>query len=277
MRADTAILLSLVLLVSCGPSGSDEGDAVSVSDFVPDRTPEPAGDWWRPAPGTSWQWQLTGPLDTSYDVDMYDIDLFETPAETIAALQAEGRIVICYFCAGSWEDYRPDAGNFPDAVLGATLDGWPDEKWLDIRALDILQPLMEARLDLAVQKGCDGVEPDNMDGYQNDPGFPLTAAHQLTFNRWLASAAHARNLSIGLKNDLDQVPALVNHFDWALNEQCFFYNECEPLLPFVEAGKAVFGVEYDLDVSQFCDKANAMDFDWLLMDLDLDGGREACR
>lgn len=42
---------------------------------------------------------------------------------------------------------------------------------------------MQARLDLAVQKGCDGVEPDNVDGYQNNSGFPLTAQDQLAYNR----------------------------------------------------------------------------------------------
>ena len=240
-------------------------------------TGEPAGDWWRPAPGTSWQWQLQGELDTSYDVDMYDIDLFDTPAETIAALHADGRVVICYFSAGSREDWRPDAGDFPDAVLGETLDGWPDERWLDIRAMEVLGPLLAARLDLAAAKGCDGVEPDNLEGYANDSGFPLTAADQLAFNRWLAAEAHARGISIGLKNDLAQIPELLEHFDWALNEQCFEYDECEALLPFIDAGKAVFGVEYALEPAEFCDQAVAMGFDWLSMDLALDGGREACR
>ena len=69
--------------------------------------------------------------------------------------------------------------------------------------------IMQARLDLAVQKRCDGVEPDNVDGYANDTGFDLSSLDQLTYNQWLASEAHTRNLSIGLKNDLDQVPALV--------------------------------------------------------------------
>jgi len=37
-------------------------------------------------------------------------------------------------------------------------------------------------LDLAAQRGCDGVEPDNVDGYSNDNGFGLTAAGD-----WVAS------------------------------------------------------------------------------------------
>jgi len=232
---------------------------------------------WQPAPGTSWQWQLSGSIDTSFAVQMYDIDLFDTPQSVIDQLHAGGRVVICYFSAGSWEDWRADATDFPASVLGNQLDGWPDEKWLDIRQLDILGPLMQARLDLAVQKQCDGVEPDNVDGYTNNSGFPLTAANQLAYNIWLAEQAHSRGLSIGLKNDLGQIPQLVSYFDWALNEQCFEYTECDALTPFVDAGKAVFGVEYNLETSAFCSQANTRNFDWLKKNLVLDAARTACR
>lgn len=246
-------------------------------DGITDSCSEPPVSIWRPSPGTSWQWQLTGTIDTPYDVTMYDIDLFENTASRIRQLHDAGCIVICYFSAGSWENWRPDAGAYPASVRGAMLQGWSDEKWLDIRQLDILGPLIQARLDLAVSKGCDGVEPDNVDGYANYSGFPLTAADQLAFNTWLAREAHARNLSVGLKNDLDQVPGLVDHFDWALNEQCFEYNECDRLVPFVQGGKAVFGVEYNLETSEFCSRANALNFDWLKKNLELDAPREACR
>ena len=56
---------------------------------------------------------------------------------------------------------------------------------------------MQARLDLAVSKGCVGVEPDNVDGYQNSSGFPLTAADQLAYNRFLAGEARARGGAAG--------------------------------------------------------------------------------
>ena len=246
-------------------------------DGAVDNCTNPPATVWKPRPGTSWQWQLTGPIDISFDVDMYDIDLFDSSASFIKQLHNDGRVVVCYFSAGSWEDWRPDAANYPSTVKGKTLEGWPDEKWLDIRNIDVLGPLIDARLDLAVSKGCDGVEPDNVDAYTNDSGFPLTANDQLQFNRLLAEHAHARELSVGLKNDLDQVSQLVEDFDWALNEQCFEYDECDMLLPFVEAGKAVFGVEYELDPSEFCAEAIAMDFDWLKKNYDLDAERESCR
>jgi len=274
-KSDDADLDYEALLIST--AGSIPPPDPPPPDPDPDPDPDPTPDGiWQPTPGTSWQWQLTGTIDTSYDVDMYDIDLFEAPQSVIDALHADGRVVICYFSAGSWEDWRPDAGDFPGAVLGDG-NGWPGEKWLDIRQLDVLGPIMEARLDLAVQKNCDGVEPDNVDGYANDSGFPLTYQDQLTFNLWLADAAHARGLSIGLKNDLDQVPDLVDAYDWALNEQCFQYKECETLLPFVEANKAVFGVEYTGKKKKICKKANKMDFDWLMKKQDLGAWRKACR
>jgi len=237
----------------------------------------PHGDWWQPVPGTSWQWQLSGTIDTSSNVQMYDIDLFDVPKSIIDEFHNAERIVVCYFSAGSWEEWRPDAADFPPEVLGRDLSGWPGERWLDIRQLDLLGSVITARLDLAQNKGCDGVEPDNVDGYQNDSGFSLTYADQVTFNRWLAEQAHARGLSIGLKNDLEQIPDLLADFDWALNEECFSYAECDLLKPFIAAGKAVFGVEYELDPADYCPQANTMDLDFLQKNWELDNWRIDCR
>jgi hypothetical protein len=231
---------------------------------------------WRPTPNTTWQWQLKNTIDTSFDVDMYDIDLFDVPQVTIDQLKTEGRKVVCYFSAGSYEDWRSDAANFPTAVLGNDLSGWAGEKWLDIRALDQLAPIMTQRLDLAASKGCDGVEPDNIDAYQNNSGFPLTAADQLTYNQWLSVEAHKRGLSIGLKNDLGQVNELLQYFDWAINEECYQYDECDTLIPFINANKAVFGVEYQGTIAEFCPEANQAQFSWLYKNLDLDAQRFSC-
>jgi hypothetical protein len=233
---------------------------------------------WRPGPGTSWQWQLTGAIDTSLDVVMYDIDLFDVPQATIDSLHAEGRAVICYFSAGSREDWRPDAGGFPAGAVGNRLDNWPGENWIDIRDATVRQ-IMTARLDLAVEKKCDGVEPDNVDAYANRSGFNLDGDDQLDYNRFLAAEAHSRGLSVGLKNDLEQVNDLLGDFDWALNEECFDWNECDLLRPFIQAGKAVFHVEYgDARLSEdICPRANALDFDTLVKNYDLDAWRISCR
>lgn len=235
------------------------------------------GSRWQPRPGTSWQIQYTGDLNLTLDVQAYDLDLFDMSQSAIEQLHAQGRRVICYFSGGSWEDWRPDAGQFPPAVLGADLDDWPGEKWLDIRQLAALGPIMAARLDLAVQKRCDAVDPDNMDGYANESGFPLSAADQLAYNTWMAEQAHQRGLAVGLKNDLDQIPQLVAVFDFAVNEQCFQYNECALLLPFIQAGKPVFSIEYQGNPNQVCPQLNALDFDALFKRLELDAWRVACR
>jgi hypothetical protein len=231
---------------------------------------------WRPAPNTTWQWQLSSTVDTSVPAQMYDIDLFDNSAGVVSSLHARGTRVVCYISAGSYERGRPDSGRFPRAALGRPLEGWPGERWLDIRRLDLLGPIMKRRLDLCAKKGFDGVEADNVDGYSNRSGFALTAAHQLRYNRFLARAAHARGLSIGLKNDLDQVRALEPQFDWALNEQCFQYSECERLTPFVRAGKAVFNVEYELETGAFCPAAAQLGLMSMRKRLDLDAWREPC-
>jgi hypothetical protein len=245
-----------------------------------DATPTPDAGWWQPSPGTSWQIQLDGALDTSFDVAVYDVDLFDVPAATIAELHADGRKVICYFSAGSWEDWRPDAEASPDEAIGKPVADWPGEWWLDVRD-DRVRALLLARLELAAEKGCDGVDPDWLHAYEfGEPvaGFPLTADEQIAFNTWLADAAHARGLAIGLKNDIYQVEALVNHFDWELNEECFQYDECDLLVPFIEAGKPVFQIEYGPPslAAEVCPRALALGFDTLIKNLELDSPQTAC-
>ncbi|MFI9610320.1 endo alpha-1,4 polygalactosaminidase [Streptomyces sp. NPDC052023] len=237
--------------------------------------PQPPGEIWQPRPGTDWQWQLRGRLDTSVDAPVYDIDGFDNSAATVAELHGKGRKVICYLSTGAWEDWRPDARKFPQAVLGKG-NGWEGERWLDIRRTDVLRPLMAARIDMCRDKGFDAVEPDNMDGYKNPTGFPLTAADQLRYNRLIAGLAHERGMAVGLKNDLDQIPELVGDFDFAVNEQCAQYGECEALTPFVEAGKAVFHAEYELATARFCAQSRRLKLSSLLKKYDLGVWRRTC-
>ena len=202
-----------------------------------------AAYYYTPGVDTTWQIQLQGTVNTGYNVAVYDIDLFDTPTTLIDDLHLAGHRVICYFSAGSYENWRPDKDQFLSSDLGNNLSGWPGERWLDIRS-DNVRSIMLARLDMAAAKGCDGVDPDNVDGYSNKSGFPLTAADQLAYNRFLADAAHGRGLAVGLKNDLEQVKKLVASFDFAVNESCHEYDECDMLAPFPTAGKPVFHIEY---------------------------------
>ncbi|NOH03159.1 MAG: endo alpha-1,4 polygalactosaminidase [Chloroflexi bacterium] len=225
----------------------------------------------------SWQIQYSGEADYSLDVDMYNLDLFDTETETISQLKQRGVFVVCYFSAGSYEDWRPDTDDFPAGVLGKPMEDWEGEIWLDIRQIDSLAPIMEKRLDLAAAKGCDGVDPDNVNGFENDTGFPLRYDDQLAFNIFLANAAHERGLAIGLKNDLNQINDLLPYFDWLLNEECFTYNECGLLLPFIESGKPVFVIEYEMPPQEFCGRANQMNVNALHKNRELDAYRTACR
>lgn len=264
---------------SPSPTASASLSPSPVASPSPTATPTPTStatpSYWVPARGTSWHIQYTGTLDTSLPVAVYNVDGFDTPAPTVAALEASGRRTICYISAGSYEDWRPDAASFPESVLGRS-NGWAGERWLDIRQLEVLKPILTSRIRMCRDKGFSALDPDNVDGYANSTGFPLTGADQLAFNRWLAATAHAHGLSVGLKNDLDQVSALAADFDFAVNEQCFQYAECQALTPFTDAGKAVLHIEYSTSPASYCPTTTAMGFSSLLKNLDLSAARQPC-
>lgn len=238
--------------------------------------PSVAAARWMPGLGTTWQIQFSGRHNRSVDATAFDVDMFDTAASSVATLHAGGRHVVCYINAGAWEDWRPDASRYPRLVKGRGLDGWPGEKWLDIRRIDLIGPILTDRLDLCAAKGFDGVEFDNVDGYANASGFPLTAADQIAFNRWLAARAHERGLAVGLKNTLELARQLEPDFDFAILEQCFQYSECGWATPFIDAGKNVVDIEYWLTRGQFCAKAANLGIVAMRKRLSLDAWRRAC-
>jgi hypothetical protein len=274
-RAAVGIACALALAACGGGGGGNEGDAPAAAS--PTATPSGGPARWTPSAGDSWHWQLKGTLDTSVDATVYDIDLFDAPQATIDALKAQGRRVVCYFSAGSSENWRSDFARFAAADMGNPLDNWPGERWLDTRSANV-RAIMQSRLDLAVSKGCDGVEPDNMDAYQNGSGFALTAETQLDYNRFIAREAHARGLAVGLKNDTDQLAALEPEFDFAVNEQCHEFTECEGYSVFTGRGKPVFNAEYLAEWAtdaaarnMMCAAARAAGLRTLVLPVELDG------
>lgn len=203
---------------------------------------------WRPAQGTTFNINLAAPISSVstpklFAYNVYDIDLFDNNATTIEMMHNMGRRVICYFSAGTYEDWRPDASQFPNNTLGSSLPQWVGERYVDIRDKTI-QSIMAARIDLAVQKGCDGVDPDNVDSYSATSGFPLTAGNNAEYLNYLATYAHTADLAIGLKNAPELINATIDNLDWAVSESCTKYNECGEFQPFIQAGKPVFHVEY---------------------------------
>jgi hypothetical protein len=225
---------------------------------------------WKPKPTAApWQWQLQGRIDMSVRAPVYEVDGFDAPKSVVADLHRRGRKVICYLDIGAWESYRPDADDYPRSVLGAKYFGYPQERWLDIRRIRLLAPILEKRFDICKRKGFDAVEPDNLAGWENRTGFPLTRKDQLRFNRWVADRVHRQGMSVALKNDGRQARDLVGDFDFAVVEQCFQYRECAQYRVFIERGKAVFEAEYELSPSEFCPRARDLRFSAIAKGYDL--------
>lgn len=205
-------------------------------------------DVWQPAPGLNWTYQLSSvptlqQIQTGPKYQVWDIDLFDTPASTIQAIHNAGSKVICYFSAGTYENWRPDVAKFKAADIGSPMGDWPGENWVNTRS-KTLRSVMAARLDLAQSKGCDGVDPDNMDAYNHLTGFSLQQSDAVSYIKYLAAQASSRGLAIGLKNTGDIIPKVVNNVQYSVEEACYEYNECGIYAPFTNAKKPVFHVEY---------------------------------
>jgi hypothetical protein len=237
---------------------------------VPAGGGESPGSRWIPPRTLTWYWQLNGTVNNSQPVAAYDIDGFDNSAGEVSTLHAQGKHVICYIDVGTAENWRADNSSFPASVLGSS-NGWPGERWLDIRQLGILEPIIAARFQMCKNKGFDAIEPDNMDGYSNSSGFPLTAASQLSYNDWVADEAHALGMAVFQKNDGEQASQLQSHFDGALDEQCNQYNECMSFGPYLAAGKPVLNAEYSLATSSFCAADNAAGIMGARYSLELNG------
>ena len=274
-----------VLLSACsGPTALDI-DAPTAQRDGPRRSDGPLGIA-QFAPGTSWQWQLSGSIDLTVDAQVFDVDPFssDTQPDIVAQLHARGRRVICYFDT-AYEPGRVDSAAL-EPYKGNPLQGWPGQYWVDFRQ-PAVRAVMQARIERAHAMGCDAVEPDDVDVLDpgNAPGFPITAADQLEFLHFIADTAHQNQMAVGLKNNVGQIPQLVSSFDFAVNEQCAQFDECDTYAPFIAANKAVFNTEYTATetgslaakANQVCAAQNARNFDTLIKHLALGAERFSCR
>jgi hypothetical protein len=269
-------LTVLAFVVGCHET---TGTLVSTSaSRIPDAAPLEAGaPLFRPSPDTTWQVQLTGTIDTSFDVAMYELDLFALDSATANVLHGQGRVITCYVSVGSAESYRTDYASFPAAALGNALSDYPQERWLDVRDSTVRQ-IMAQRLELGAQAGCNAVELSNLQAYSEDSGFPLTQADELDYARWLIGESHARGLSAGVSTSDDLVPLLVGDAEWGLTEECLAYSACDAWQPFTAAGKAVFMIEYgsSSDVPVLCPEATRLGFSLVIKRRALDAFRVGC-
>jgi hypothetical protein len=269
-------LMALCGMVSVRPRSAP---AVPVASASVETVKAPADDWWQPTNSQPihWHWQLSDefvfPRDVLPGVTVYNLDGELTTAETIAQLHALSPQVrvICYIDAGVYESYRSDAGSFPPEVIGEPVEGWEESWWLDVRQSEVLLPIMQERMEQwCAGKGFDAVEPDDTEVWTNPSGFPITKAQNHAYTQQIAALAHSLGLSVGLKNNTAEASELEPFFDWALNEQCWRYEECEVLRDsFLAKGKAVFNIEYETEPD--CALANAWQMNAARRDLDLAG------
>jgi len=231
-----------------------------------------------------------------FDIDIYQDGKCYTPNNygvlnnaAVNALHTAGDKVIGYIDAGTAETWRPDYPQYQSfnsscggCLFGKPVSGFRDEFWLNINtnvsgtnpntgqtetAQQFILDELAARLGKARSAGADAVEFDNVDGYQNKTGLAISAATQEEFDAAIANLAHANGFAVGLKNDLGQANDLQPYFDFAINEQCWQYRECNYPPPGLQAwpsadGKAVFNVEYKLATTKFCPQANSASYNF---------------
>jgi hypothetical protein len=224
-------------------------------EVVPMPAPEPcvapaSGACWYPPHLDStnhpmrWDWQIgrVTPLERtgSGAVDIYDIDGFLTTTAEIDQIHTTWQAAtlphpkaICYLDL-AWEDYRPDGtatqygGGFPADTLGKVYYGYPQERWVDFRQLDALEPMLDARIAMCAQKGFDAVELDDIDSFEpaSTSGFNLTPGDAQNLLAWLDNEIHRNGMTVLWKNTGILSWWGRDYSDGAVVEECYVYSEC---------------------------------------------------
>jgi len=188
-----------------------------------------------------WDWQigLTTPLQRTGPsaVDIYDIDGFLTTKAQVTAIKTTWQAAtlahpktVCYLDL-AWEDYRPDGTPgqaFPAATLGNVYFGYPEERWVDLRQLDALKPMLRERIGMCARKGFDSVELDDIDSFDppSTTGFHLTPGDLQNFLAYAFNLIHADGMTGLWKNS----PLLSwwgrQYADGAVVEECYSNQQC---------------------------------------------------
>jgi len=287
-----ALVIAAAVIAACGEPDGDGDTAASSGQAA--ITPPPNARWQYQLEASERGHEDTGRIDVAIcrppagggacvRPEVIDFDPYidqpgvkpDTELNTAAvdALHDRGGYAICYVDAGSIERYRPDYERFRawDRRHGSLLGNpfskrFPNEYWANIgdaEQREFLLRMMDARTARCAEAGFDGVEYDVVAAHESGErvtGFDVSARDQLAYNRGLAAIGHEHGLAVGLKNDLSQVRQLVDDFDFAINEECAGYDECDLLKPFVAAGKPVFHVEYTLPPRRFCPAGEKLGF-----------------
>lgn len=225
---------------------------------------------WKPTPGLSWNYVLG---DDKFELSkekatVIDVD-YNKSASEIKKYHDAGKKVICYFSGGTVEDWRDDYKEFEkvSGLIQNEYDDWPGEYWLDIRKSG-LRPILKKRMKVAIEKNCDGIEVDNLDGYSvNKNHWDIKESDVVDFAKWLGNTAHELGISIGLKNIPGLIGKLESYFDFAINESCIEHSECGLYKPFLNNNKAVFGITYgdfNSKLNSLCKNLNGLNISMIV-------------
>jgi Glycoside-hydrolase family GH114 len=200
--------------------------------------------------GTAFDYQLGGDYPPPAGVTILTRDSTEHPVS--------GLYNICYV-----NGFQTQGGDksfwltkHPALVLrtaaGAPLfdPGWPDEMILDVSTpakRNAIAAVMAVTIDRCMRRGFQAVEFDNLDSYSRSR-HAFTLASDIAEATLFVKRAHADGLAAGQKNTAelgrrgrDQV-----HFDFAVAEECYRYNECASYTRVY--GARVLDIEYTDDL-----------------------------
>ncbi len=228
----------------------------------------------------NWYWQLQGKPSIYTQADIIDIDPEQVSKKYMQQLKAQNKFVVCYLSAGTAEKFRDDFKQFPKQVLGKPMEDWQDEIWLDIRKFNLFANIIKQKIKFAYKQGCDAIEADNIDGYDNNTGFNLTKNDAIKYINWLVQTTHSYNMLYALKNGGDIVNSVKDIVDLAIVEECQKYNECKLYLPFIRLNKPVLAVEYNVskyNIKNVCTKFKQSKFLGGIACYDLNGCFIPCK
>lgn len=256
---------------------------------TPSATPPPSpGVYMMPPNGKFlWDWQIGASSDAAVVIQpglkMIDLDGFNTSAAKVAEIKSKGVYTLCYLDVGSWEPGRPDSADYPAYLKIKQDPDWPQEYFLDVKdvfkANSVLAAILKKRFQMCIDKGFDGIEPDNLQNDENAGGL-ITLQQQIDFNGFIADMAHQMGIAIVQKNGPDKIllkdrtgKMMVEKFDGILNEECQQFSECGPLAEYVKRGKMAVNTEYK--VAPNCTTSNSLVINTIRKDLNLAGGKDS--
>ena len=189
----------------------------------------------------TWALQYQGELMPK-DRDFMILDLFSYSKEQVESLKNAGVTVYAYFSLHA-EDWRPDYHKFKELSLDSDLDGWRGEDVVSPKYTKELIEIMKARIDLAIKKGFQGIDPDNVDAwyyYLGGKGDKKQIFSTAAYWNEVARYAREKGLACGLKNSAF-LYGLVKP-DFIMCESAYKWSEIEGYLRF---NVPVFNIEYD--------------------------------